>query len=625
MSFFRNKLDFKRDTSFIIEPEEILLEKNAQGARRLEIPIDKKYVSLIFVLASLFLFVSFVLAFKSQIFDYSRYFERAEENSLRNIFLEAPRGLIFDRYGNILADNKVSFELRTVKENLESSNNPDKQIAVLSRIIGMPEEKIQELIRANKDLIVEGLDLDKAIEFKANEFELSGFKLVGRYQRNYVYKEATSHVLGYTGLVTDEEKKDNPELSVNQSIGKTGIELLYDQYLRGSRGSLSYQVNVKDDLVGSEKNNYFEVGESIKLTLDGPLQEKIYQVFKDNVFDKDSGAVGIAMDPKTGELLAMVSYPGFDSSKNVWASSRAQPFFNRAVSGEYSPGSTIKPFIALASLEENIIDPYRKIDDTEGRLVIPNPYFPDQPSIFRDWKAHGWINMEEAIADSANVYFYTVGGGYGDVKGLGVEKIKSYLEKYGWGEKTGVEFLNEKIGFLPDPEWKEKNLKDAWRLGDTYLYSIGQGYVKTTPIQLITNYQIFANLGKVFQPFLVKSVFGSESGEEHYKANAKVLREYNFDPSDLAVVNRGLERTVIDGSAAGRMAGLPFSVAGKTGSIQTSSSLTDTNAAFVSFMPAENPEILLLLLVESGGSGGATAVPLAKQILYWYYENRMSE
>ena len=618
-------MKLKRDTSFIIEPEEILLEKNAQGAKRLEFPIDKKYVSLIFGLASLFLFASFGLAFKSQILQHSQYFKRAEENSLRNIFLEAPRGLILDRFGNVLADNKISFEVRAVQENLGPGNNPDQQAATLSRIIGLEKDKILEKLQLDKELIIEGLDIDKAIEFRANEFELPGFKLVGRYQRNYLYKDATSHLLGYTGMVTEAEKNDNPELSLDQNIGKTGVELLYDKYLRGRRGSLSYQVDVRDDLIGSEKNSYFEAGDSIKLTVDGSLQERIYQVFKDNVFDKDSGAVGIAMNPKTGELLALVSYPGFDSSKPVWTESEAQPFFNRAVSGEYSPGSTIKPFIALAVLEENIIDPYRKIDDTEGRIIVPNPYFPDQPSIFRDWKAHGWINMEEAIADSANVYFYTVGGGYGDVKGLGVEKIKKYLEKYGWGKKTGIEFFNEKIGFLPDPEWKEKTLNDDWRLGDTYLYSIGQGYVKTTPIQLLTNYQIFANLGKVFQPFLVKNIFDSESGEEFEQTAPKVLHEYNISNDYFKIVNRGLERTVIDGSAAGRMVGLPFSVAGKTGSIQTSSSLTDTNAAFVAFAPAENPEILLLVLVESGGSGGATAVPLAKQILYWYWENRMSE
>ncbi len=618
-------MKLKRDTSFIIEPEEILLEKNAQGAKRLEFPIDKKYVSLIFGLASLFLFAGFGLAFKSQILQHSQYFKRAEENSLRNIFLEAPRGLILDRFGNVLADNKISFEVRAVQENLGPGNNPDQQAATLSRIIGLEKDKILEKLQLDKELIIEGLDIDKAIEFRANEFELPGFKLVGRYQRNYLYKDATSHLLGYTGMVTEAEKNDNPELSLDQNIGKTGVELLYDKYLRGRRGSLSYQVDVRDDLIGSEKNSYFEAGDSIKLTVDGSLQERIYQVFKDNVFDKDSGAVGIAMNPKTGELLALVSYPGFDSSKPVWTESEAQPFFNRAVSGEYSPGSTIKPFIALAVLEENIIDPYRKIDDTEGRIIVPNPYFPDQPSIFRDWKAHGWINMEEAIADSANVYFYTVGGGYGDVKGLGVEKIKKYLEKYGWGKKTGIEFFNEKIGFLPDPEWKEKTLNDDWRLGDTYLYSIGQGYVKTTPIQLLTNYQIFANLGKVFQPFLVKNIFDSESGEEFEQTAPKVLHEYNISNDYFKIVNRGLERTVIDGSAAGRMVGLPFSVAGKTGSIQTSSSLTDTNAAFVAFAPAENPEILLLVLVESGGSGGATAVPLAKQILYWYWENRMSE
>ncbi|HCI05494.1 MAG: Penicillin-binding protein 2 [Parcubacteria group bacterium GW2011_GWC1_45_9] len=618
-------MKLKRNNSFIIEPEEILLENNAVFAKRLEFSIGRKYVFFILGLVAFFMFLSLGVAFKLQIFQHPAYARRSEENSLRNIFLEAPRGLIFDRYGDVLADNQVYFEVLPIKENLDSGHNFELQLETLSRISGIAKDEISQKLDSNKEVVFENFDLDKAIEFKANEALMPGFKLVGRYQRHYPLKEATSHVLGYTGLVTEKEHAENQDLSLSQTIGKVGVELFYDSYLRGSRGSFSYQVDVKDDLIGQEKSNYFKTGNSIRLTLDAKLQEKIYQIFRDNVFDAGSGAVAVALEPKTGEILALVSYPGFDTSKKIWSDSKAQPFFNRAVSGEYSPGSTIKPFIALAALEEKIIDPLFKVDDTEGKITIENPYFPDQPYIFRDWKAHGFVNMEEAIADSANVYFYTIGGGYGNIKGLGVERIKEYLEKYGWGKKTETDFLGEKPGFLPDPEWKEKTFKDIWRIGDTYHYSIGQGYVKTTPIQLAANYQLFANLGKVFRPFLINSVFNSEGGQEVYHGSPKVLREYQIDENYFKIVNRGMERTVIDGSAAGRMAGLPFSVAGKTGSIQTSSSLTDTNAAFVSFIPAEDPKFLLLVLVESGGSGGATAVPLAKQILYWYWENRISE
>ncbi len=618
-------MKFKRDTSFIIEPEEILLESGAQGAKRLEIALDRRYVIFVFSLFFLFLIVCLGLAFKHQIFSHGEYFKKSQENSLRNIFVEAPRGLILDRYGKVLADNKVVFEIMATREKFGSKEELRGQLLILSSIINMTEGEISKKLETNENLVFQGLDLGGAIKFKARESDLPGFKLIGRYEREYPFKEALSHVLGYTGLVTKEDQQDNPELSFDQNLGKTGIEFLYDQELRGERGSLSYQVNVMDDLVGIEKNSYFGFGKTVQLTVDSGLQEKIYQVFKSNISDAKSGAVAIALEPGTGEVLAMVSYPGFDVSKNIWSSSKAQPFFNRAVSGEYSPGSTIKPFVALAALEEKEIDPYRMIDDTLGRLIVPNPYFPDKPSVFRDWKIHGLEDMESAIADSCNVYFYTIGGGSGDIDGLGVDRIRFYLGKYGWGKKTGIEFSNEKIGFLPDGNWKEKTLGDAWRLGDTYLYSIGQGYVKTTPIQLITNYQLFANRGKVFQPFLVKKISDQESETELFSNSPKVLREYNIDKKYLDIVNSGLRRTVTDGSAAGRMADLPFSVSGKTGSIQTSSSLTDTNAAFVAFAPSENPKILLLVLVESGGSGGATAVPLAKEILWWYWENRMGE
>jgi penicillin-binding protein 2 len=445
--------------------------------------------------------------------------------------------------------------------------------------------------------------------------------------------ESAFHLIGHTGSATNKEVSQENNIVLGQTIGKTGLEYQYDNYLRGESGAIAYQRNAQGDPIEPEQQKPSLIGKTLTLTIDADLQKKIYEVLNNFTAARQSGAIGIAIQPQTGEVLALASVPGIDPNKLVSGISSADlqralnsprmPFFNRAVSGEYSPGSTIKPFIALAALQNSLIDPERKIDDTEGKITVPNPYFEDKPYVFRDWKAHGFVNMVEAIGNSCNTYFFTIGGGYENQPGLGVEKIISALKSFGWGIKTEIDLPDEKSGFLPTPDWKEKNKNEIWRIGDTYNLSIGQGYIRTTPIQLISSLSAFANQGSMMRPFIVSEITDSYTNTLILKQNPAVTKSFEVSPEQLSIIKEGMRYTVAYGSAQ-RLADLPFKVAGKTGSIQTSSDLEKTNALFVSFAPYENPQIALLVFVESGGGGGATAVPLSREILDWYWQNRLA-
>ena len=291
------------------------------------------------------------------------------------------------------------------------------------------------------------------------------------------------------------------------------------------------------------------------------------------------------------------------------------------MSGVYTPGSTVKPMVALAALNEHVIDPKKQIFSA-GYIEIPNPYFPDKPSRFLDWKAHGWVDLRSAIARSSNVYFYEVGGGFENIKGLGVDKLKEYWQKFGFGEKTGIDLDSESVGFLPDPEEKEIRTKDIWRLGDTYNVSIGQGDFQVTPIQLINYISAFANDGKYFKPFVLKKVTGEDGAvlEERQPEN---VRDFSDLSSYLKEVQEGMKDAVRQPyGTAHLLAELSVSVAGKTGSSQVENN-TRTNAFFVAYAPADNPQIAILVLIENAKEGSLNAVPIGKDVIDWYYWNRL--
>jgi penicillin-binding protein 2 len=297
----------------------------------------------------------------------------------------------------------------------------------------------------------------------------------------------------------------------------------------------------------------------------------------------------------------------------------AKPFFNRAIAGVYPPGSSIKPFVAYAALEEGVVSPRTQVMST-GAVVVPNPYNPDAPAIFRDWKAggHGVVDVYKAIAESVNTYFYAVGGGYGDIEGLGIARIKRYLDAFGFGVKTNADITGEEEGVVPDKIWKEKEFNAQWTLGDTYNVSIGQGNLLVTPLQLARAYAALANGGKLMQPLLVKEVIGNNK-EKIFESRPLVVATSAEDEKNLSVVRNGMRQTVTDGSAR-RLADLPVAVAGKTGTAQAPRNTT--HAWFASFAPFNDPKIALVILFEEGGEGSSVAVPAAHEIYQWYFGGR---
>jgi penicillin-binding protein 2 len=328
----------------------------------------------------------------------------------------------------------------------------------------------------------------------------------------------------------------------------------------------------------------------------------------------------------------LVSLPSFDNNeiKSADLINPAKPFFNRVVSGEYAPGSTIKPLVAFAALKENLISPEKEIFSA-GYIEIPNPYNPDKPSRFPDWKANGWVNLYSAIARSCNIYFYAVGGGFEDVNGLGIKRLKEYWGKFGLGQKTGIDLPGEKPGFLPDENTKEESGGEIWRIGDTYNVSIGQGDLLVTPIQLINYVSAIANNGKIYRPFLVDKITDG-SGNVAKEISPEILADFPEDLENIKLIQRGMLDTVGKSyGTASLLSGLPIPVAAKTGTAQIEGN-KKINALFVGYLPVEalakagapiEKQIAILVLVEDAREGGMNAVPVANEVFGWYYENRI--
>ncbi|MBI1975014.1 MAG: penicillin-binding protein 2 [Parcubacteria group bacterium] len=634
---------FVKKSKHTIEPEEILLDPVAAGRadpyERLEFAVSPRWGSfflVIFVGAAVLL--GGVTLYYQTIRGGALYAE-AEENRIRLLFEEAPRGVIVDWSGKVLAENQMTFDVLVFSLDLPKEEAALKRHAeMVGRYLGTTPGFILETLlqiqrknRAEPTVLAGDILRESALALKAREGELTGIKVVGKYQRYYPRGAVFSHVIGYTGRVAASEIKANPEFLPKDVVGRQGLEAEWDEVLRGRRGETRYEVDARLSKLEEREKVSSAPGRKLELTIDASLQEVFYNAMRTQMVQSglERGA-GVALDPRTGEVRAFVSLPGFDNNLfargisqeafSSLANSRSKPLFNRVVSGEYSPGSTLKPFVAAAALQEGVVTPDTKILDDEGRIVVPNPYDPTKPTIFRDWKVHGWMDVREALADSCNVYFYAVGGGYQNIKGLGIERIKKYLEEFGFGSVLGIDLGGERGGLLPDPAWKAAVRKSdpIWRIGDTYLTSIGQGDVGATPIQLAVATAALANGGKIYAPYLVKRVVGEEITEQEF--SSRLIRQVSVDQKWLEVVREGMRRAVTGGTASA-LSALPFSVAGKTGTAQVLSN-TQTNAFFISFAPYENPEIVVVVVMENGQGGITNAVPVAKEVLSWWWASR---
>jgi penicillin-binding protein 2 len=376
----------------------------------------------------------------------------------------------------------------------------------------------------------------------------------------------------------------------------------------------------------------------LTLNIDKELQTRLYNSLKGQNLGKRKAAA-IALNPKNGEVLALLSLPGFDN--NLFAqgikpeeyrqliNDTNLPLFNRAISGMYPPGSTVKPMVAAAGLEEGVIDESTTIVD-RGVLVIPNQFDPSKSFDFYGWKRDGLgpMNVRNAIAQSSDIYFYTVGGGHpnSSIKGLGAEKLAEYYRKFNLGKLTGIDLQGEKPGLVADPQWKANYFKEDailshWYLGDTYHISIGQGDMLATPLQVAEWTAVIANNGVGYKPKVLKAIRDS-TGKTILENQPEVLVEKFLTDDNLKIVQEGMRQVVLAGSAR-QLVDLPISAAGKTGTSQfDGSDPKKTHAWFTAYAPFEDPQIVITVLVEAGGEGHAVAVPVVKQILQWWAENR---
>jgi penicillin-binding protein 2 len=556
------KKNMIKNSNSFVEPDEIFLDsKNLQNFNsqqfegRIEKQISKK---TIFFLGVFFIF--FIIFFSSrlsflQIKKGADYLKRSENNTLEKQIIFADRGIIYDRNMKELAWNK--------KDGVNNENAPDIS------------------------------------NYSTRTYKSPGF----------------SHLLGY---VNYPQKDSSGNYWQTEFIGKDGLEKMYSDNLKGINGSKVVETDVSKKVYSENIVNAPIHGAPLVTTIDARIQGELFRLIK-NLSESHSfsGGAGILINIENGEILTLTSFPEYNGEvlslgedraiiKNYFTDKR-KVFMDRTIGGLYTPGSIVKPFFALGALNEGIINPNKKILST-GSISIPNPYFPGQKTVFKDWKAHGWTDMGQAIAVSSDVYFYTIGGGFEGQKGIGISNIEKYSSLFGIGQKTGVDLPDEKSGVIPSPEWKAKNFKgDIWRIGDTYHTAIGQYGFQVTPLEMARATSAIANNGKLVSPHLILG----DTIKENENTTIDLNKDYFY------IVKDGMRQCVTYGTAVSL--NVPYvKVAAKTGTAQLGVAKNKVNSWIVGFFPYENPKYAFTIMMEAGPStNGVGASSIMRQLLDW--------
>lgn len=594
---------------------------------------------VIFVFRAIILLCFLVVGFRLYslaVAQHEYYRDIAEGNRLRIEYLPAPRGIIYDASGETIAGNRPSFELVASPLDLPAPGpERDAVVAQVAAILGAEPQEVASLLPAAGEdvpfdsiLIRQNLDRDLALVFNERIGDLPGFRVVNVPIRDYKSAPAFAHLVGYVGKIGPEEYKEKSASGYryNDSLGKTGLESVYEGSLRGSFGQRQVEVDARGLVkrVFGEKNGV--AGTDLILNIDAGLQQTIYdsltRVLR-NIGRKKASA--IAMDPRNGKILAYLSLPGYDN--NLFAegiSTRdyqalvadpGQPLFNRAIRGTYPPGSTIKPVVAAAGLAAGVVTEQTRVVDA-GYILVPNVYGgPDYYFYGYNRAGLGAVDVRSAIALSSDIYFYSVGGGYEkeNIIGLGIEKLAEYYRRFRLDQKFGIDLPGEAAGLVPDPQWKKERFGDGeagqWYLGDTYHAAIGQGDVLVTPLHVLQWTAAVANGGKIYRPQIA-----ARAPEQ--------IGEVGIDSHILQVVREGMRQTVTDGTARS-LGSLPVAAAGKTGTAQFDArNLSRAHAWFTAFAPYNDPQIAIVVMIEDGGEGSSVSVPVVRDALDWWAKNR---
>ena len=623
---------------YLLDPEEVLLDRKVKEAREknlesLEAPISRFLIKGILGICFLLFFIIFSRVFYLQAIEGANYQQRAENNSTYHYIVNAPRGIIYDRFQEPLVFNNSSYSLMMIPSEVPK-NESERQglLEKIAEIFKVEKNEVETLFQSRQYyhslepiLIKSNLTIDEVRFFETTIKENSGFNIVSDYSRNYPFGEAFAHILGYIGKISAKDLEKYKNYPLTSMVGKDGLEAYYEHILQGKTGQKIIEVDAKLNVQKNLGSIEPEKGGDLITTLDKDLQIVFYNSLKKRIEDiGSSGGAGIILDAKTGEILSLVSVPSFDPNAltqgtpvdliNKYLQSSSMPLFNRAISGLYSPGSLIKLLMAIAALEEKIIDPKYELF-TEGEIVITSPYDSQEKWIFRDWKNHGWVNMKKAIAVSCNVYFWALGGGWEDIVGLGLGKIQKYWLAFGLDKKLDIDLFGESISVLPDTKWLAQHRPNdpLWKLGDTYNISIGEGGLVLTPLQMAAYIATIANDGVLMQPHLLKN----ETPKE--KLNIKV------NPENLKIVQEGMREVVLSGTGT-LLQSLPFEVAGKSGSPKVYIKGKEAyHAIFGAYAPYENPQIVILVFIETPPSTVVATLPVVAEVLQWYWENRVNE
>ena len=557
------------------------------------------------------------------------YRELAEQNRVRMVDLKPARGLIFDRHGELLANNVPSFNLYLTVEDIRDREG---LAATLEELIGLPRtETKRRLVQQAKSyvpiLLKSGLSLREAALLEGRRLELTGLRVQAESQRNYVHGPLGSHLLGYVGEVSPEQQEEPAfaDLVQGSIVGKAGVEKTYDRVLRGQPGEKTIEVDAR----GNERKAVDVVeqtpGDDLYLSLDLPLQR-----FAESRLGAESGAI-VALDPRNGDVLAMASSPAYDPNvlsrgltPALWeqiASDTRHPLTNRALQGQYPPGSTFKIMVASAALES-----HKWPADTKVRCTGA---FHSGNHLFKDWKkgGHGVMDLYHAIVQSCDVYFYNVG------HRLGIDTIAETARLFGLGQPTGIDLPSERVGVVPSTEWKQRVRKEPWYAGETISVSIGQGYITVTPLQMAVVIAAVANGGTLHRPRLVRAVRERATGR--LQALPPVERgTVPLQESTFHLLQDALQEVVLHGTG-GRARSQLVSIAGKTGTAQTvggrASQVSANEGAipkqfrdhawFVAYAPADDPKIAVAVIVENTGHGGTYAAPIAKALIEEYWKD----
>jgi len=594
-----------------------------------EVQDFKQRVAVIVGALTVCLAILAVRLFFMQVFQGGYYEEVATGNRIRVVPREAPRGLIYDRNGELIAYNRPAFNVDLIAED---TPNLERSLRGLARVADVPYEQLKEAVNAKKVprfkpvTVLKDVGRRTADLIDTYEEDLPGISVAVEARRLYPAADLGSHVLGYIGAINEDQLERLPARQVYSAriVGQSGIELTQNDSLIGVDGGKQVEV----DHVGRELRELSKSvnpipGDDLYVTLDMRMQRELQLLMG------DKSGVAIVMRPRTGEVLGMLSLPDYDPNafvggipQQLWTEltqSEEKPLVNKAVQGAYPPGSTFKMMLALAALDAGVID--------ENTVFHCPGYLKVGHDIRYCWKrsGHGDVTVREAIEKSCNVFFYNVG------LLLGVDRIHDYGAQFGFSQPTGIELESEKAGFLPSKEWKQRTYKEKWYDGETLPVSIGQGFVSVTPVQLLNYVNTIANRGLWVKPTVIERIVGPDGRDvvpdQPMPRHSRLLP---IAPKYFDMVTQAMEWVVNRAGTGGRAQSRLFEIAGKTGTSDVigrkagytqEREANDENAPhslFVGFAPAQDPRVSVLVLVEHGKHGGATAAPIAKQILEYY-------